>query len=599
MAQMQTLRMRIINWCRSHPVVAYWLLSMLWVSLLYAHALTAGFASYDDGLQIVQNPSLSSLSESLKYFHSAVSFTSDLRGSGGRFYRPLFWLSLAIDEKIWGLNAVAFHSINVLLHWLSGLFLFLLLHRLRISCIISAITSLLWLSLPINSEAVAWVSGRAYCLSASLMLLGMLFADSYLSRPAVKNLIAYALSALCALFSHEQGLLIVAFLLLMTFVKRKSRSRESMMLYGISIVTVVIYLICRHQAGVTGATVSGTITSFGLFFWKYLGWMVLPIYMSFERSTDAPPSGWSCAALIAWLCLAITCTVFIVLRRKITELSIGFAWIVIGLLPFCGLVFIYQGMAERYTYVSSMGFAFLISVSAMTTRMRFRPLVFGLLSFWIVWGIYRLEERITDWSDSIRLYRASLEANPRSASLHYGLGSVFEKRKDFDEADGEYRKALTLQPYHESALVGLGNVKLKTGKPKEAVQFFEAALQIKPDDVKAVINYGTALQSLGEVNAAKKQYQRAITLAPDIDDAYCDLGILLYRNGDVNGAILELISAAKINPSDPIPLFNLAEIYQKIGRADLAARLYARVIQLNPGDADANAALRSLLPNLN
>ena len=32
----------------------------------------------------------------------------------------------------------------------------------------------------------------------------------------------------------------------------------------------------------------------------------------------------------------------------------------IGLLPFCGIVFLYQGMAERYTYVASVGLALLV-----------------------------------------------------------------------------------------------------------------------------------------------------------------------------------------------------------------------------------------------
>src|SRR5580704_6175564 len=120
-------------WCRRHPIAAYILASVLWTTLLYAHAVTAGFASYDDVPQIVQNPSLSSLTGSLKYFQSPVSFASDLRGSGGSFYRPLFWLSLAIDEKLWGLNPAGFHLTNVLLHWLSSLFLFLLLRRLDFS----------------------------------------------------------------------------------------------------------------------------------------------------------------------------------------------------------------------------------------------------------------------------------------------------------------------------------------------------------------------------------------------------------------------------------------------------------------------------------
>jgi hypothetical protein len=53
------------QWCRRRPIATYVLASILWTTVLYAHAATAGFASYDDASQIVQNPSLSSLAASL------------------------------------------------------------------------------------------------------------------------------------------------------------------------------------------------------------------------------------------------------------------------------------------------------------------------------------------------------------------------------------------------------------------------------------------------------------------------------------------------------------------------------------------------------
>lgn len=336
------------------------------------------------------------------------------------------------------------------------------------------------------------------------------------------------------------------------------------------------------------------MASFGLFFWKYLGWMVLPIHMSVERSTDTPPRGWSGHALAAWLCLALACAVLIVVHRKIPRSPFGFAWMGIGLLPFCGIVFLYQGMAERYTYVASVGLALLVVVIGVASQVRLRPFVLGLIAIWVLWGVYRLETRISDWSDAARLYGHSLQATPRSAKLHYNLGAVFEERRDFAQASGEYQKAVVLEPYYEPALAGLGNVDLNLGRAKEASQMFQKALQLKPDDVKTVTNYGTALESLGEIDAAKAQYQRAISLAPDNDDAYCDLGVLLFRAGDAEAAVRQFNQAAKINPSDPTPLFNLAAVYQKSGRPDLAVRLYERVLQLSPGDPDAFSALQSL-----
>jgi protein O-mannosyl-transferase len=593
------LDVRVARWCRCRPIATYVLASVLWIAVLYAHAVTAGFVSYDDAPQIVQNPALPSVATSLKYFQSRVSFVSNLRGSGESFYRPLFWMSLAIDEKVWGLNPVGFHLTNVMLHWLSGLFVFLLLRRLDISTVSSALTSLLWISLPINSEAVAWISGRPHCLAACFLLLGTLLAEHYLARPRLKYLVGYCLAALCALLSHEEGALIIAFTLLLTIAKHKGKSRAAMRLYSVSVVAILLYLWSRHAAGATGVEARGTMASFGLFFWKYLGWMVLPIHMSVERSTDTPPAGWSGEALVAWLCLVLACAGLTGIHRKFPRLPIGFAWMGIALLPFCGIVFIYQGMAERYTYVASIGLALVVVVICVESQTRWRPFVVGSIAVWVLWGVYRLETRITDWSDEARLYRHSLEATPRSAKLHYDLGAIMEERKDFATANGEYKAAVGLEPHYEPALAGLGNVDLNLGRTQEASVMFQRALRLKPDDVKAVTNYGTALQSLGKVDAAETQYQRAIALAPDKDDAYCDLGVLLFRTGDANAAVLQLDKAARMNPGDPMPLFDLAAIYQKGGRPDLAVGLYERVLQLSPNDPDAISALQSLLTNPN
>jgi Flp pilus assembly protein TadD len=594
-----SLYVRVVRWCRRRPIAAYILTSIFWISALYAHAVTSGFASYDDASQIVQNPSLTSLSASLKYLQSPVSFASDLRGSGASFYRPLFWLSLAIDENFWGLNPVAFHLTNVLLHWLTGLILFLLLRRLDMSSLSSALTSLLWASPPINSEAVAWISGRPYCLVACFLLLGTLFAELHLSRPALKYLVGYCIAALCAVFSHEEGVLIAAFTLLLTIARHKVKSRAAIMLHGVSVIAILFYFELRHAAGTTGVSAKGTMASFALFFWKYLAWMVLPIHMSVERSTDTPPPGWSGQALAAWLCLALACAVFIVGHHKIPKSLIGFAWMGIGLLPFCGIVFIYQGMAERYTYIASIGLALMVVFMAVESQVRLRPFVLALLAIWMSWGIFRLETRISDWSDAARLFGHSLQASPRSAKLHYNLGAVLEERKDFAQANAEYNQAVALQPNYEPALAGLGNVDLNLGKTREASRMFQEALQLKPDDVKAVTNYGTALQLLGEIDAAKTQYQRAISLAPDNVDAYCNLGVLLFRAGDADAAVLQFDQVAKISPSDPTPLLNLAAIYQKSGRPDLAVKVYERVLELSPGDPDAIAALQSLRTNSN
>src|ERR1700722_12255817 len=143
-----------------HPGLWFAIISACWVALLYRHVIGNGFV-YDDVGQIQKSPALASWHSVREYARSAVPFNSEFRGIGGSFYRPLFWFSLALDRIFWGLNATGFHLTNLALHWGNGLLAFLLLRRLHVSGLLSASVCITWLSLPINCEVVAWISGRS------------------------------------------------------------------------------------------------------------------------------------------------------------------------------------------------------------------------------------------------------------------------------------------------------------------------------------------------------------------------------------------------------------------------------------------------------
>src|SRR3984957_15747289 len=192
----------------SNPALVFFGISAVWVLTLYWRAIFNPFSSYDDVTNVVSNSGLSSWQGIIYYLRTNVSFVGDLRGSGESYYRPLYWISLALDRKLWGVSAVAFHLTNVILHWLNGLLLFTLLRRVRVPLRVAACTVLLWLVLPINSEVVAWVSARAYLLVALFVLLSALLAQRFLETKRAVALAGYALTALCALLCHEAGILV-------------------------------------------------------------------------------------------------------------------------------------------------------------------------------------------------------------------------------------------------------------------------------------------------------------------------------------------------------------------------------------------------------
>ena len=367
------------------------------------------------------------------------------------------------------------------------------------------------------------------------------------------------------------------------------------MLYGASIAAGLLYFGVRHFIShPTAYYQPGTLLPFGIFFFKYVGWLALPVHMSIERSSNTPENILSVQAILAWAGMLSIFGVAILLRRKQPLVAAGLVWMSIALAPFCGLIPIYQGMAERFLYFASAGLAFLVVALGFSIPKRARPIALSVIALWVMWSAWRLHDRLLDWADPISLYQSSLKASPRSAKLFYNLGAVSEKRGDLDRADLSYRSVLRLQPQNEPAIAGLGNILLRRNDPQGAVELYQRALAIKSDDAGAVTNYAASLAELGDLRNAETQYRRAIALAPAQDDAYCGLGVLLFQEGNSLAAAVQFIKAQRADPSDSTPYYDLGAVYQKLGKLDVAANLYKKALQLSPDDPSAMAALHRL-----
>ncbi len=223
------------------PTLGFAIVSALWVLLLYRHAIGAPFV-YDDIPQIQQNPALLSWHGTLGYFRSHVPFNAEFRRVAGSFYRPLFWLSLALDRRLWGLNASGFHAVNLVLHWANGLLGFVLLRRFGCSVLLAGGACLLWLGLPINSEVVAWISGRSLSLMGVLLLLSLLMADWYLRSRRAVALVSYFSAGLAAILSHEAGVLVLPLTFLIAYARDQKPRRSWLALGAVAVGMVGVWV---------------------------------------------------------------------------------------------------------------------------------------------------------------------------------------------------------------------------------------------------------------------------------------------------------------------------------------------------------------------
>src|SRR4051794_20451293 len=205
------------DWLMRHPAACFLLVSMLWVAFLYARTISEPFV-YDDVLAIQRNPALSTWHDVLRYFRAPVELNNQFRGYAGSIYRPLVWLGFVVNHKLSGSSPAGFHFTNLLFHWANGAIGFFLLRALYISPWMAALSCLIWLGLPINSEAVAWVSGRHTCQAAFFILTSLLLAIGYARKRRPLLLLGYAAAVLCALLSNEWGVLALPLTALIIYV---------------------------------------------------------------------------------------------------------------------------------------------------------------------------------------------------------------------------------------------------------------------------------------------------------------------------------------------------------------------------------------------
>lgn len=560
---------------------------------LYWKALGAPFV-YDDLFQIVNNANLTSFHAVFKSaFLTPAEFTSNFRGGGGSNYRPLFWLSLSVDRHIWGLRASGFHFTNIFLHWTNGFLLFLFLRRTHISTTMAATAVIIWLGMPINSEPVAWISGREYLLCGLFLILALWSAYSYLYEEKTTSLIGVLTFLLAALFSHEAGILFLPLAILLACSVGKLRKRGGLTLLSVVLVADILFLLARRIVGVHVAGGKSAIWPVGLAFWKYVLWMVAPIHMSMQRATSTPPSVLSFQAVLALCLLLAFCVGIVLIRKKFPLLSASLAWSTAALLPFCGIVFIYQGMAERFEYFASAGLALAIASVVVQYAKALRLFATVLVVLWVAWGAWRLQRRVLDWCDPISLYESSLEATS-DPMLFYNLGCAWRDKGDLNKALEEYQKAIQLRPDYAQAQASVGQMLFLLHRSAEAFTPFSRALALNPADSDTRVSFAYSLEVLGKKEEAEGQFKKALVFAPQNSSALNDLGSLLVSEGRSGEAISYFQQAIQAKPLDTTAYYNLAAYYQNRGQRNEALQMYQRLLQINPNDSDAIAYMLRL-----
>jgi len=581
-----------------------WLLALAFLVVtfvVYQPVWRAGFI-WDDDDHLTANPAMTA-PHGLRMIWSSLAVS--------RYY-PLTLTSFWVERRLWGLNPMPYHLVNIALHAINGVLIFLVLRRLRVPA--AWLAAMLWVLHPVNVESAAWVTELKNTQSGLFFFLALLW---YLRFDAEEKRHWYAFALVCgtaALLSKPSTVVLPLVLLLCVWRERGRWQQKDMVriapFFGLALAMSVLTVIeQRGHILRTGTTewhvgMAERLAIAGRAVWFYAAKLLCPVRLTFVYPR------WEIQAntLSAWLPLAAAVATGPVLwrlrQREWARASLfGLGYFAVALLPVLGFFdvyyFRYSFVADHFQYLASAGFIALAASAGVRASQQagWPGKQIGAVAVpatLIVLGMFTWKQGHV-YQDVETLWRDTVTKNPGCWLAHNNLGVALTQAGKIEEAIGHYGQALRFKPDYVEGHCNLGIALARLDKLPEAIKQYEQALQFKPDYAAAHNGLGSALSHLGRIEEAIGQYELALKFKPDFAEAYNNLGNALQKLGKVSEAIRHYEQALKIDPDDAEAHNNLGNALLQLGKAADAIGQYQQALRFKPDDAETQNKLGAAL----
>jgi len=541
------------------------LLVLLLAVVPYLNSLANGFAFDDpdvvrDNPMVTENPPTALL--------TAVYYP-------GALYRPLTFLTYVANHRV-DAGAFGYHLVNVVLHALVTLAVFLLARRLLDSLLAATVAASLFAVHPVHTEAVSNVVGRAELLAALLVLVTLL-AEMRAVRPRgaagrqhwgwhVVALLAFAAGVL----AKESALTAIGLVAIVVWwtdparsLARTARAVAPFVAVGIAYLALRIAVVGTLGLPTTPPLIDNPLAHVGaaprvatamVVLLDYGALLMLPLHLAADYSYNAIPvvtspldSRFLLAALVAVaaLCLGI------VAARRAPVLLLAVLFVAVPLAVTSNVFFpIGTIKAERLLYLPSVGWCLAFGWLAAAAARSHRRVALAAVAALVIAFAARTWARNPDWRDNLTLFNVAVLSEPDSAKAHYNLGIAYETRGDFDDAMVQLRQALSIQPDCAEAAFAIGSIYERKGIEAGALHWYAQALARDWNYPRAHLSIGSLRYQRGEYDAAEAAFRTGLVLDPRNPRLLLGLGLALQAEGQRDEAQLVLASIDAGHVSD-------------------------------------------------
>jgi tetratricopeptide (TPR) repeat protein len=480
-------------------------------TLPFLPALRGAFLNWDDAPLFLENPHYRGLGwPQIKW-----AFTTFHMGH----YMPLSWLIWELDYAFWGMNPLGYHLTSLLLHAATAMaFYFLSLRLLRLALpstterdlrLGAAAAALFWAVHPLRVESVAWATELRDVLSGLFYVSAVI---AYLKAVAAtgNNRSGWYWGSLAlfagAVLSKSITVTLPAALLVLDVypLRRLGPGRwlerriwlEKLPFLALAALASILAFVAIGQIGNRPS-------------WQVMGLLPRLLFMAYGLSSYvfhtlvpfALSPLYPLNVLITWFHLggALVGVVIAAARwRRWPALTAVFVLYLVTLLPVSGLFQNGpQAAADRYTYVSSLGWAILVGALA-GRRWKGARVVRAVLAAWLITLMALTWQQTKVWHDTATLWSHVISRYPNSALAHFNLGGFYEGEGHYAEALAEYQEVLRLSGNNAYWYVTIGWAWEKTGVNAGAERAFREALRLRPGLPDACVGLGRVLERMGK-----------------------------------------------------------------------------------------------------
>lgn len=580
--------------------------------LVYSNTLNVPF-TFDDIHNIVENPLIRDIESFWGSAHAD--------GSGGISFlesrRFVGFLSFALNYAINGLNVPGYHVVNVLIHLMNALLVYVLVVLTgktpfvrqfsdhdpsfadsgpQFTGFIALFSALLFVSHPVQTQAVTYIVQRFASLAVFFYLLSIvLYVKSRLSSIPKWTITWYFLSLMSAVLAMKTKeiaftlpVIIVVYEILFFQGKIKERVRY-LLPVSLTILIIPISLIgintpIGEMIGDVHETtrVQTTMSRWDYLFTQfrvivtYVRLFLFPVNQNLDYDYPAYHEFFQFEVLASFVLLLILTggALYALYRSRVPACrsqivgfclriaSLGILWFFITISVESSVIPIVDVMFEHRVYLPSVGV--FIALSACLYYLFHKIGVrwpqlgkYRVLTIGIMIMIVSVATytRNKVWSDEVSLWSDVVQKSPLKTGGYNSLGVAYKERGLSGEAKKYFDMALRLDPYNFEAHNNLGNIYIFEGKYDEAIAHYEIILSASND--------GTVMPG-------------------HFSDLYYNVGIAYGSKGETDKAIGYYKKAIRINPNNVDAYNNLGVCYFSQGLVDKAIEQYLTAVRLDP-----------------